>query len=180
MKPIFQERPFARLISLESLPDGPSTHRIAAGATERAEVARELGVLNLVRLEATMVLEPTLDRKGLHLRGTIEADLVQECVVSLEPVPAALSLLVVRQYVTGDSPRAEALVDPDAEDPPESLGDQRIDLAAVIVEAVALEMEPYPRAPGSEFSGYENPSENGATAGPFAVLAERNEGKPDA
>ncbi len=179
MKATPAERAFTRFLTLDSLPVGPSTHRVVADEAERAAVARELGVLDLTRLEAAIVLQPAADRGGLRLNGTVEADLVQTCVVSLERVPATLCLSVVRRYVVGASPLEEALVDPEAEDPPDSLEDRRIDLAAVMVEAVALEMEPYPRAPGSEFGGHQNSAENGAPAGPFAVLADRNRGKPD-
>jgi uncharacterized metal-binding protein YceD (DUF177 family) len=57
-------------------------------------------------------------------------------------------------------------VDPEADDPPDVLEDDVIDVAAYLVEHLALEIDPFPRKPGAEF---EPPPEERPTS-PFAVL----------
>ena len=68
------------------------------------------------------------------------------------------------------------MVDPLAEDPPELLGDDGVDLGAVVIEHLAMAMNPYPRKAGEEFATDEVLSpmareESGEeTDNPFAVL----------
>ena len=68
----------------------------------------------------------------------------------------------------------EIAVDPDAEDPPDLIDEDRFDLGAYVVEHLALEIDPFPRKPGVVFdapAAEEPPS-------PFAVLRDFKP-KPD-
>ncbi len=57
-------------------------------------------------------------------------------------------------------------LDPDGEDPADVLEGDQIDLAAYVVEHLALEIDPYPRKPDAVF---EPPAAEPETS-PFAVL----------
>jgi uncharacterized metal-binding protein YceD (DUF177 family) len=65
-------------------------------------------------------------------------------------------------------------LDPDAADPPDVLEDDAIDLAAYVVEHLALEIDPFARKPGVEFE-YTPPDEEES---PFAVLKKLQDPKP--
>jgi uncharacterized metal-binding protein YceD (DUF177 family) len=60
----------------------------------------------------------------------------------------------------------------DAVDPPDLIEDGIIDLGGYVVEHLALELDPFPRKPGAEFT----PPETDPEPSPFAVLARL---KPD-
>jgi hypothetical protein len=84
-----------------------------------------------------------------HLDGQLGATVVQPCVVTLAPVTTRLETTVTRRYLADwQEPRAKrprCREDDTTEALPE-----RIDLAAVMAEALALVLPDYPRAPDAE------------------------------
>jgi len=96
---------------------------------------------------------------------------VQACVVSLQPVESELSGSITRTFGRAEPDGDEGgWVDPEAEDSIDTLSEGQIDLGHVITEELALALDPYPRAPGAEFSPPAEPQPK-AEAGPFAALA---------
>ena len=75
-----------------------------------------------------------------------------------------------------DEASGELDLDPEADDPPDLLESDRIDLAAYVVEDLALAIDPFPRKPGVAFEAPDQPGE----LSPFAVLAKLKGGAPDA
>ena len=65
-------------------------------------------------------------------------------------------------------PSPEVIIDLEADDPPDVLESDVIDLAGYVIEHLALEIDPFPRAPDAEFS----PPETTRKSSPFAKLAE--------
>ena len=68
---------------------------------------------------------------------------------------------------------AEVVIGLDQEDPAEELTDGQIDLGEVVAQQLAVALDPYPRAPGTEdrfaqSDQEESPAKSGDT--PFAVL----------
>ena len=75
----------------------------------------------------------------------------------------------VRHFVQGSLPNEdEVVIDPEADDPPEPLGDGQVDAGEIVTQQLALALDPYPRAPGSALT-----AEAGAAPAesPFRVLA---------
>ncbi len=60
----------------------------------------------------------------------------------------------------------EVEIDPNADDPPDPIEGGRIDLGALVVEHLALEIDPFPRKPGVVFE----PPAGGEPPSPFAAL----------
>jgi hypothetical protein len=93
--------------------------------------------------------------------------------VTLDPVDAHVEAAFERRFLPLEKLQAEAeddgeiFVDPAAEDPPEPLGHE-IDVGEILIEELALNLDPYPRKPGVAFQAeaHGEPREN-----PFAVLA---------
>jgi uncharacterized metal-binding protein YceD (DUF177 family) len=147
---------------------------LTAKDAERARVAKRIDVLELKSLVATMHVGP--GGGGLiEVRGRLKAELVQACVVTLEPVPDSIAeefTLLFSRQAPKPKPAQEVVID-NGEDPPEVLNGDVLDLGEVIVEQLALAVNPYPRAPGAEFKPVvvgevEAPI---ATVSPFAALA---------
>ena len=142
---------FSRLLAPQRLAglDGRSLSETATEAERRA-VASAFGLvaLDALRVEARIARE---GREGWRVEGRVEAEAVQECVVSLEPVAARIDEAFLRRYdPAATEEAAEAVIDPEAEDPPEPLG-HGVDLGLVALETLALALDPYPRAPGAAF-----------------------------
>lgn len=137
-------RPFA----VDRLGEGGAEERIVASPAERAAVAKRLDLLALDRLQATLNLRLIAGGTLLEIAGRIEAAVVQSCVVTLEPVPADLSLPVEIAYaLTRAAPEEdEESVDPNA---PEPLPLGGLDLGEEVVQLLSLGLDPYPRAPGA-------------------------------
>jgi uncharacterized metal-binding protein YceD (DUF177 family) len=129
-----------------------------------------------------MRASPWLD--GAQIEGRWQARVRQTCGVTLEPFESDLEGEIrLRALPQGsaalggpDEAGGELDLDPEADDPPEVLPDDRIDLGAYVVEDLSLAIDPFPRKPGVEFEAPEQPGE----PSPFAVLAKLKGGAPDA
>jgi uncharacterized metal-binding protein YceD (DUF177 family) len=174
---------FSRLISADQIGVQETVREIAANAAERAALAERFGLLSLDRLTASLGL--VRRRSGLiQLRGRFEADLVQACVVSLEPVSAHLTAEFTVPFGAapedGAGDGGEVVVSVDGEDPPEEIVDGRIDLGEAVAQQLAVAIDPYPRSPAAQAA--ESADGTGGEAGrkpnPFAALSalRRSEG----
>jgi len=142
---------------------------LVADEAVRAAIARQLDLVSLSRFKATVRLSAWLD--GAVLEGRWMADLEQSCVVTLDPVAAALSgQFSVRLLPLGspNTPQDEpdAVIDPEADDPPDMVEGPTIPVGDYLVEHLALELDPFPRKPGAVFV----PPEEPGVITPFAVL----------
>jgi uncharacterized metal-binding protein YceD (DUF177 family) len=161
--------PWSHVLRLSAV--GRTTGPIALEADEaaRRRIAKLLDLAELKSLTASVQVEPWFD--GAQIDADWHADLVQTCGVTLEPLPSALSehfrvRVVPEDSAQAPSPESEVSLDPDADDPPDVLEDEAIDLAAYVVEHLALAIDPFPRKPGVEFE----PPKDDADLSPFAAL----------
>jgi uncharacterized metal-binding protein YceD (DUF177 family) len=143
----------------------------SADDAERAALARRFGVVAIDRLEA----EGTLRRFGAMVRAELRlrAAATQTCVVTLAPVPAAIDEPVVLTFAPDQvESAAEVDLDVDDDDPPEPMIDGAIELGEPLAEALGLALDPYPRAPGATFEGWQaHEADEPAPDAPFAVLS---------
>ncbi|MCP5373509.1 MAG: DUF177 domain-containing protein [Hyphomicrobiales bacterium] len=177
---------FSRPVAVDSLEPGEQRRRIEATAAERAALAARFGLVAIDSLAADLVL--TRPRRDLvEMTGTLEAEVVQTCVVSLQDFPARVAEpvdLVFTEEAALPPAAGEDLEDeedPDSE-PPEPIVDGRVDLGEAVAQQLALALDPFPHAPGITFAGYAvhggsgGPGEGagegaGADPNPFAKLA---------
>lgn len=143
----------------------------------RAAIAEALDITGLrkLRFQGAIIADGGQDWR---LDATLGATVVQPCVVTLAPVTTRLDLEISRRYmVTPPEPEigedGEALMPED--DTIEPLGPV-IDPAAVMIEALALNLPLYPRASGADlgeavFAGPGVAPMRDEDARPFAGLA---------
>jgi len=139
------ERPeFSRVVSLARLGGDPFRQRIAADAAERAALARRFELVSLDRLEAEIELarEPG---GTILLSAAFEAEFAQECIVTLEPVPARIAEDFTVLY--GETEAARDIVLDGEADPVEPLEGGRIDIGEAVAQQLSLSLDPFPRAP---------------------------------
>lgn len=150
---------------------GAVERRLAPDGAMRVKLAKFLDLERLDALDATLRLTPWFD--GARIDGHWSAKITQLCGVSLEPLVSELAGdFVVHVLPPGSKhaprdPTPEVIIDPEADDPPDLLENDVIDLAGYVIEHLVLEIDPFPRAPGAEFS----PPEETRESSPFAKLA---------
>ena len=121
--------------------------RLEATPGEREALARRLGLLGLDAFSAEIHLAPA-PGQAIRARGTLSARVVQECVVTLEPVSQSVEAAIDwRILPPGEEPSDELDEGPDEI---ESEPDGTTDLGEALVQELALSLDPYPRAPGAE------------------------------
>jgi hypothetical protein len=157
--------------------DVPETGRrvdIVADDRVREAIAKAAGLAALPRLAAGFDLMRQ-GAEGLRLAGRVQAAVVQNCVVTLDPIESTVDESVDLMFL----PEAPVMPDPaglqavDAEDPPETLQNGIIDLGAVATEFLLLGIDPYPRKPGAVFDA---PPAGDPSSHPFAALAALKKG----
>jgi len=140
---------FSRPIAADQIGPQEMEREIVANPVERARLAERFGLLALDRLTATLGLKR--GRGGLiQVHGRFEAEVVQACVVTLEPVRSRLSESFTVAFGTGPTAAAaETVIGLEEEDPPEELIQGRIDLGETVAQQMAVALDPYPHAPGA-------------------------------
>jgi hypothetical protein len=156
---------FSRLVEIGRLPPGEAVFSIAANAAERAALARRFDLLALDRLEARVSLR-RLPGGFLRLDARLSADVVQACVVTLEPVASRLEDAFALSYgAVADEATLDDLAEIIEPLPPGG----RLDIGEAVAQQVSLALDPYPHAPGAAAVAAPDPS----PPSPFAALAKR-------
>ena len=145
---------FSRRLVIDPWPDVGIEVDVTADAAERGALARRFDLVEVRSLRGRGRLERRGEPAELVLRGWLEADVVQSCVVSLEPVPARLRQPVERRWRPEGARTARPeryqpigvveLEDDEAEVEP--LVGREIDLGEAFAEELGLALDPYPRA----------------------------------
>jgi uncharacterized metal-binding protein YceD (DUF177 family) len=175
-----------RLVPIARIGEAGLAVAVTTLPDELAKVAAYLELESIQSLKAEVELSRWRD-KGVMLTGHFVAEVTQSCVVTLEPVDAHVEGDFERRYLPnaeltgGETATHEIHVDPDGEDPAETLG-REIDLGEILVEELSLALDPYPRKPGVEFTPEQD--KVAKPDNPFAVLAKlkgkggKGKGKP--
>lgn len=143
------EPPLRRPIPVRTLSRRkPHPFDLSPDRAEADAIARFLGLEALHGLRFRGDLAPT-GAENWRIEGQLTAEVVQSCVVTLDPVAQRVEETVARDYVPEEDyrPATEIDLDPDAEDDPDPFGTV-IDPGLLAIESLALVLDPYPRAPG--------------------------------
>jgi hypothetical protein len=151
-----EKSPISYEVNVARLPKTGLTVKIDASETEKAELAAIHGLEAIERLHAELAVSPW-KRNGVKVEGRVEADVVQACVVTLEPVTNLVEEEISAVFLPEDSrlgregfeTGGEIMIDPEGPDSPETFSGDRIDVGALTEEFFALGIDPYPRKPGA-------------------------------
>jgi uncharacterized metal-binding protein YceD (DUF177 family) len=149
-------REFSREVAIDPWPSGGVAVSVEADATERQGLARRFGLLEVEAFSGRGQVE-RLAGGGFRFEGWLQAQVVQACVVSLEPVRAEIHERLARRYVSErHAPQRpaswaiEAAIEAEADDEVELLTGTRIDVGEAFAEQLGLALDPYPRAADAE------------------------------
>ncbi|KAA0597201.1 uncharacterized metal-binding protein YceD (DUF177 family) [Azospirillum lipoferum] len=176
---------FSRVVHADTVRRADVTETIEATEAERRALAERLELESIGSLTATVKLRAVRGGQMIRVSGQLEADVVQTCVVTLEPVPAHVSERFEALFAPPSMIEDPGLeVDFDAslsdEDIPEPMENNRIDIGELTAQHLSLGLDPYPHAEGAEFEDHRE-HEDGETGeeeaagepekpNPFAVL----------
>ena len=169
---------FSRVVALEDLRGGIVRRAIEADEPERQALARRLGQSAIGALTATVSVESLAKGRLIVVKGEFVADVTQTCVVTLQPLPRRVSeSFVARLAVEPDTPDAGGKapiidVDPTADDEPEPIEGDSVDIGELVSQHLSLALDPYPRAEDAELEVEALAVGKVAADGPFAKLAQ--------
>jgi uncharacterized metal-binding protein YceD (DUF177 family) len=151
-----EKSPISFDVDVARLPKKGVSVAIEATEAERAALADVHDLLAVDRLRADLAVS-AWKRNGVRIEGRVVADIVQSCVVTLEPVTNHIDEEISAVFLPEDSKLGresfdvggEIMIDVDGPDSPETFSGDRIDVGALVEEFFGLGIDPYPRKAGA-------------------------------
>ncbi|GAA0570778.1 YceD family protein [Rhizomicrobium electricum] len=165
------EPPLQHIFDLSDLSQAGAEVVVEASPEDLPKLAKWAGIDSVKRFTATVGLR-RLSQTRFNYEANLTADVVQSCVVTLEPVESRISREIARELQ--QAPRlpqetvAELTLAAGDDDVPETILSLDYDLAAPLLEEFVLAIDPYPRKPGVAFTPPVEPET--PQSSPFAVL----------
>ena len=160
------------IVRIDRLPASGRSIDVAPDAAARAELATILNIQAVEAMQASLTVTPL--RGGIRALGTLTARIVQASVVSFEPVYQDIDETIDRVFLPQSTdhvptPGSEVFVDLEDDDFPDHIDGPEVDLSALLIETIALAIDPYPRQPGESLESL-GLNGDGEASGPFAAL----------
>lgn len=174
--------PIQHYYDLADLSEAGDEIVVAAKPADLPRLAEWVDVASVSSFRGAVTLR-RLSPSRFRYDAVLDADVVQNCVVSLEPVRSHLERRFSRiLQVISRGHRHEAddersgILPPAAVDDevPEEIESHRYDLSVPLLEEFSLAIDPYPRVLGVKFSV---PADSESEKSPFAVLGRLKEKK---
>lgn len=158
---------FSRPVRLDQIHAGARPVSISADEAERGALRRRFRLRALDRLDADYLLKPVAG--GWLATGTVRAEVIQACVATGEDVPATVEAPFTIHFLReiGESAEEVELSEDDCDIM--AVEDERIDMGEAVAQTLALNLDPYPRAPDADTylrqMGVRSEEEGGALSG---------------
>ncbi|QJE72679.1 DUF177 domain-containing protein [Aerophototrophica crusticola] len=175
----------SRVVIADTVSTGGKSLTIDSKPEERAALAKRFDLVAIDSLTATLRLR-RVRGEMVKVTGSLSADVVQTCVVTLDPVPAHVeeefSALFAPDHLLPKEEEEEEMtfsVEMLEEDVPEAMPGGRIDVGELVAQHLSLALDPYPRKAGISFEEIDEGAEpdsapvqaEPAKPNPFAALA---------
>ena len=163
---------FDAVVRIDRLPAAGRDITVTLDEPTRAALAEMLKLSAVDSFTARLAVAPL--RGGIRALGQLVADIVQPSVVTFEPVDQHIEEAVDRVFLPAaqahkPTPGSEIFIDLEDDDFPDHIDGPEVDLSALLIETLALAIDPYPRRPGESLDSL-GIDVAGAPAGPFAAL----------
>lgn len=140
-------------ISMSKLPSSSQTVELPINDDSLASIAEACGVSDIKKLTARFRFK-RWRKHGLTLTGEFHAEIEQECIATLEPVFTKLNENFERQFLPERSSEyklpeiidGEMILDPEANDLPDIIEGDTLNLWDVLIEEMILAIDPFPRS----------------------------------
>ncbi|HYC03236.1 MAG TPA: DUF177 domain-containing protein [Azospirillaceae bacterium] len=145
---------FSRPVNADSVQDREKVETVEATPREREALARRFDLVSVDRLTATVRLRRVRGGQMIRVAGTLEAEVVQTSVVSLEAFSSRVAedftaLFAPDHLIPREEEDLEAFLDQQGEgDTPEPIVNGKLDIGELVAQHLSLALDPYPRKPG--------------------------------
>lgn len=152
------ETEYSHIVNVAKLPAKGQFVKFSPNDAQRAALAADLDVAAIDALKAELTLKKW-HRDGVRVVGALNAEVQQACVITLEPVAETVDAEIDALFVPETSKLAkpqvsadsqEIIIDADGGDAPETFEPPYLDVGSVVAEFLALEIDPYPKAPDAD------------------------------
>ncbi len=152
------------LINIDDVRSDPKTFTFKPSERERIDVARRLGLISIESAEASVTLQRA-SGGVIHAMGVIRADVTQNCVVTMAPLPVhiedefegwygnkdqAVSFAKARNEREVKLSQAEIEILEESVDP-EPVVNGKIDIGELATQYLSLALDPYPHSEGATY-----------------------------
>jgi uncharacterized metal-binding protein YceD (DUF177 family) len=163
---------FEAIVRIDRLPSGGRDLKVLLDEAARAALAEQLKLVGIDSFDAELTVAPL--RGGIRALGRLVADIVQPSVVTFEPVSQHIDEQIDRVFLPEahahkPTPGSEVFIDLEDDDFPDHIDGPEVDLSALLIETLALAIDPYPRLPGENLNSLGIDLGN-ELSGPFAAL----------
>ena len=167
------ELEFSRPIAVDKIPAGGLTLTLEPKDAERLALAKRFDLVDLTLMKAEVVVRHASLTDGVSVTGTLTADVVQECGVTLEPLHSHIEEDIDAIFIKAEKPDedAESLDLSLEEGDIELIENGFIDLGELLAQNLGISLDPYPRKADLPPVGNEY-TEPPKSENPFAKLAE--------
>lgn len=146
-----------------------------ANDEERRQIAKWLNIVSLDRLDANYRIVG-LAGDGYRLIGSIDGDVTQKCVISLEPVTGRVTDEFDVEFWPPAAPEQPEPTEIDALDAAEveDIENGRINAGRIVIETLSAALDPYPRHPDAVHAPAKSLDESDEEAvkdNPFSILS---------
>ncbi len=165
---------FDAIVRIDKLPASGRSVRVDADQATRDKIAEAMKLSTVERFVADLSVVPF--RGGLRAQGRLKAHITQPSIVTFEPITQHIDeevdriFLPVGQTAYAAAPGTEVFVDLEDDDFPDQIDGSEVDLSALLVETLALAIDPYPRREGEDLAAL-GLGAGEEESGPFAALA---------
>lgn len=167
----------SRLVAISGIPKKGLRMKVRLEEAEERALCDFYTLLSVESFEAELFLQKKTGSR-FHLTGVVKAVVIQPCVVSLAPVTQPieeeidLSLVPETEFdrFMEKSDGEGALVLSFNHDVPDTFTGETIDVGALMLEHLALGLDPYPQAEGAQMDKTKIEGEDRPSS--FAALAE--------
>jgi len=140
---------FSRIVSVARIPPKGIEEHLEAKPSEREALAKRFDLIDLPMLKAHLTLTPG-SQQTIEATGTIEAEVHQRCVVSLETVANRLRIDVDTVFIPSDEGQPAKPPSDELEEEFEFFAGGKIDLGEMVAQTLGVNLDPYPRKADAE------------------------------
>ena len=160
---------FSRLLKTEDIAALPLQREVRATKEECRALARRFHLEALEHL-AAQLRASAWNRGGVRVEGELKAQVLQRCVVSLEPMPQGIDKRFVSFFTPPDALDEVSMENLPVEvEAPEVIEAQGVDLGELVAQQLSLALDPYPHLPDARLPDFATAKPSSAS--PFADLS---------
>lgn len=147
------EPEFSSIVQLDKIPVVGLEQALVANVAQREKLAKRFDLKELSKLQASLSIKPAHAGQVIMVTGTLIADVVQTCVVTLEPLSShiehSVNVLCALPENLDDYVKSTSF---DSDQEVEPIVNGGIDLGEIVAQQLGIVLDPYPRKPGASFS----------------------------